>query len=213
MVGSKRYPLACDPTRATPPPRVFPPVSIRPPSRAPTRSSLLCTAYGGQFAFVELIVSMKEPRRFSSAVTLCTAIMTTLYGGFGAVGYWSKGSSVHGIVIFNMAPGTAAQIAAAFIFFQVCPGTALERKSARRGDLYGSNYRARGHLRRDLEARRPNGYPAGQCRGSPPWDEWGGYSLRRVGWASVIRLTDSCQRWLPCLSSVARGEPSRATRK
>ncbi|GLC36986.1 hypothetical protein PLESTB_000171200 [Pleodorina starrii] len=75
-------------------------------------------AYGGQFAFLELITSMKTPARFSAAVTLCTAIMTALYGGFGAVGYWSKGSNVHGIVIFNMSPGLPAQIAAAFIFFQ-----------------------------------------------------------------------------------------------
>ena len=62
---------------------------------------------------------MKTPARFSLSVTLCTAIMTALYGGFGAVGYWSKGSSIHGIVIFNMSPGPASQIAAAFIFFQV----------------------------------------------------------------------------------------------
>ncbi|KXZ51057.1 hypothetical protein GPECTOR_14g43 [Gonium pectorale] len=44
--------------------------------------------------------------------------MTVLYGGFGATGYWSKGASVHGIVIFNMTPGPAARVAACFIFLQ-----------------------------------------------------------------------------------------------
>ncbi|GLI62001.1 hypothetical protein VaNZ11_004573 [Volvox africanus] len=78
----------------------------------------LIFAYGGQFAFLELITSMRSPGRFSDAVTLCTAIMTALYGGFGAVGYWSKGSSVHGIVIFNMDPSPLAQVAAGFIFLQ-----------------------------------------------------------------------------------------------
>ncbi|GIL51251.1 hypothetical protein Vafri_7121, partial [Volvox africanus] len=75
-------------------------------------------AFGGQFAFLELITSMRYPGKFSDAVTLCTAIMTALYGGFGAVGYWSKGSSVHGIVIFNMDPSPLAQVAAGFIFLQ-----------------------------------------------------------------------------------------------
>ncbi|GFR52080.1 hypothetical protein Agub_g14540 [Astrephomene gubernaculifera] len=75
-------------------------------------------AYGGQFAYLEIMTSMKQPSRFSHAVSLCTTIMTVLYGGFGAVGYWSKGASIQGIVIFNMTPGPAAQVAAAFIFLQ-----------------------------------------------------------------------------------------------
>ncbi|PNH07612.1 hypothetical protein TSOC_005908 [Tetrabaena socialis] len=75
-------------------------------------------AYGGQFAFLELLTSMKSPPRFSRAVALCTGIMTALYGGLGAVGYWSKGSSMRGIVVFNMSPGPAAQVAAGLIFLQ-----------------------------------------------------------------------------------------------
>ncbi|EFJ49048.1 hypothetical protein VOLCADRAFT_104490 [Volvox carteri f. nagariensis] len=78
----------------------------------------LIFAYGGQFAFLELITSMRTPTSFSLSVMQCTVIMTALYSGFGAVGYWSKGSGVNGIVIFNMNPGPAAQIAAGFIFFQ-----------------------------------------------------------------------------------------------
>ncbi|KAG2491782.1 hypothetical protein HYH03_009942 [Edaphochlamys debaryana] len=75
-------------------------------------------AYGGQFAFLELLTSMQTPQRFTHAVLGCTGIMTALYGSFGAVGYWSKGATVHGIVIFSMSPGPLAQIASGFIFFQ-----------------------------------------------------------------------------------------------
>ncbi|PNW82897.1 hypothetical protein CHLRE_06g298750v5 [Chlamydomonas reinhardtii] len=75
-------------------------------------------AYGGQFAFLEIMSSMRTPNNFSKAVMMCTGIMTALYGGFGAIGYWSKGASVHGIAVFSMRAGVLAQIAAAFIFFQ-----------------------------------------------------------------------------------------------
>lgn len=76
-------------------------------------------AFGGQFAFLELLTSMRTPSQFTGSVVACTAIMTAMYGSLGAVGYGSKGSSMHGIAVFNMTPGRAAQIAAAFIFIQV----------------------------------------------------------------------------------------------
>lgn len=75
-------------------------------------------AFGGQFAFLELLTSMRTPSQFTGSVVACTAIMTAMYGSLGAVGYGSKGSSMHGIAVFNMTPGRAAQIAAAFIFIQ-----------------------------------------------------------------------------------------------
>lgn len=75
-------------------------------------------AYGGQFAYLEIMTSMAAPSRFTTSVNACTAIMTALYGGLGAVGYWSKGSSMSGIVIFNMRPGKPAQVAAALILLQ-----------------------------------------------------------------------------------------------
>ena len=45
-------------------------------------------AYGGQFAYLEIMTSMAVPSRFTTSVNACTAIMTALYGGLGAVGYW-----------------------------------------------------------------------------------------------------------------------------
>ncbi len=94
-----------------------------PPRRPDLQSAFhvrpLHAAFGGQFAFLELLTSMRTPSQFTGSVVACTAIMTAMYGGLGAVGYGSKGSSIHGIAVFNMTPGRAAQIAAAFIFIQV----------------------------------------------------------------------------------------------
>lgn len=51
-------------------------------------------AFGGQFAFVEIMTCMKKPAAFPRAVTLCTVIMGSMYAGLGAVGYWSRGNKV-----------------------------------------------------------------------------------------------------------------------
>lgn len=52
----------------------------------PTRTCPMPAAYGGQFAFLEIMSSMRTPNNFSKAVMMCTGIMTALYGGFGAIG-------------------------------------------------------------------------------------------------------------------------------
>lgn len=75
-------------------------------------------AYGGQFAFVELMTSMMRPARFPVAISCCTAIMTALYVGLGATGYHSKGAGVAEIVIFSLGEGPAARFAAACILVQ-----------------------------------------------------------------------------------------------
>ena len=45
-------------------------------------------AYGGQFAFVEVIKSMQKPKQFPSIVTTSTLLMGFGYMGIGAIGYW-----------------------------------------------------------------------------------------------------------------------------
>ncbi|GBF97031.1 amino acid transporter [Raphidocelis subcapitata] len=75
-------------------------------------------AYGGQFAFVELMTSMLRPARFPLAISACTGIMTALYVGLGATGYQSKGSAVSEIVIFSLGEGPAARVASACILVQ-----------------------------------------------------------------------------------------------
>lgn len=75
-------------------------------------------AYGGQFAFVELMTSMHRPASFPMAISVCTAIMTGLYVSLGAVGYQSKGAGVSEIVIFSLGEGISGRIAAACILIQ-----------------------------------------------------------------------------------------------
>lgn len=75
-------------------------------------------AYGGQFAFVELMTSMMRPARFPLAISVCTGIMTALYCTLGATGYQSKGSGVAEIVIFSLGDGPAARFAAGCILVQ-----------------------------------------------------------------------------------------------
>ena len=45
-------------------------------------------AYGGQFAFVEVINSMQKPKQFPKVVTASTLLMGLGYMGIGAIGYW-----------------------------------------------------------------------------------------------------------------------------
>ncbi len=53
---------------------------------------------------------------------VCTAIMTCLYGGLGAIGYWSRGDAITGIVIFSLGDTLQARIASALILVQVGVG-------------------------------------------------------------------------------------------
>eukprot|EP00195_Chlamydomonas_chlamydogama_P017158 CAMPEP_0202897894 /NCGR_PEP_ID=MMETSP1392-20130828/6545_1 /ASSEMBLY_ACC=CAM_ASM_000868 /TAXON_ID=225041 /ORGANISM="Chlamydomonas chlamydogama, Strain SAG 11-48b" /LENGTH=530 /DNA_ID=CAMNT_0049583659 /DNA_START=191 /DNA_END=1783 /DNA_ORIENTATION=+ len=75
-------------------------------------------AFGGQFAYVEVMGSMRQPEEFPRAVSICTAIMTLLYGGLGAVGYWSRGSAITGIVIFSLGDSPRTRLASACILVQ-----------------------------------------------------------------------------------------------
>eukprot|EP00879_Flechtneria_rotunda_P019308 GHRR01020278.1.p1 GENE.GHRR01020278.1~~GHRR01020278.1.p1 ORF type:complete len:294 (+),score=89.66 GHRR01020278.1:812-1693(+) len=75
-------------------------------------------AFGGQFAFTELMTDMKVPTEFPKAISVCTAIMSSLYAGLGAAGYWSKGLNVADIVIFSLGDSTLARLAAGCILIQ-----------------------------------------------------------------------------------------------
>lgn len=59
-----------------------------------------------------------RPGRFPVAISVCTGIMTTLYVGLGAAGYYSKGSGVAEIVIFSLGEGPAARFASGCILVQ-----------------------------------------------------------------------------------------------
>jgi len=93
--------------------------------------------FGGQFAFVELITSMRAPRGFPAAVGVATPLMAALYLLLGAVGYWSQGAGVPELVIFGLGDGPVARAAAAAILLQARPGAAGAR-------LRGSAARAAG---------------------------------------------------------------------
>lgn len=75
-------------------------------------------AYGGQFAFTEIIVSMKRPLAFARAAGVATAVMTLAYTTLGAVGYASRGSRVHEIVIFALGEGPWERAAAGAVLLQ-----------------------------------------------------------------------------------------------
>lgn len=44
--------------------------------------------YGGQFAFVEVINSMQQPKQFPGVISFSTAIMGAAFVGIGIIGYW-----------------------------------------------------------------------------------------------------------------------------
>ncbi|GAX75715.1 hypothetical protein CEUSTIGMA_g3158.t1 [Chlamydomonas eustigma] len=75
-------------------------------------------AFGGQFAFIEIMSSMKRPSEFPRAVTLCTTLMGLLYGTVGVIGYWSRGDEIDGIVIFSLGDSPHVRVAAALILVQ-----------------------------------------------------------------------------------------------
>lgn len=75
-------------------------------------------AFGGQFAFMEIITHMQQPRHFPRAVTICTIIMAFLYGALGFIGYWSKGEGVADIIIFSIGSGLWGRVAAGLILLQ-----------------------------------------------------------------------------------------------
>ncbi|WIA19860.1 hypothetical protein OEZ85_005763 [Tetradesmus obliquus] len=75
-------------------------------------------AYGGQFAFTELMTDMKQPSEFPKAINVCTVIMSALYAGLASAGYWSKGHDVADIVIFSLGENPLARVAAGCILIQ-----------------------------------------------------------------------------------------------
>jgi len=75
-------------------------------------------AFGGQFAFTEIMGSMRTPAHFPRAVSVCTVIMGALYGGLGVIGYWSRGDEVREIVIFSLPESPRARLAAGCILVQ-----------------------------------------------------------------------------------------------
>lgn len=75
-------------------------------------------AFGGQFAFVEVQASMSKPQDFSKAVNLCTLLMGLLYLLVGAVGWWSKGDTIGGILIFSLGESPLVRFASGCILIQ-----------------------------------------------------------------------------------------------
>ncbi|KAF8063001.1 AVT1D [Scenedesmus sp. PABB004] len=75
-------------------------------------------AFGGQFAFTELMTDMRRPSEFPKAISVCTVIMSTLYAALGSAGYWSKGLDVADIVIFSLGESALARVAAGCILIQ-----------------------------------------------------------------------------------------------
>ncbi|KAI8464358.1 MAG: transmembrane amino acid transporter protein-domain-containing protein [Monoraphidium minutum] len=75
-------------------------------------------AYGGQFAFVELMAAMARPAKFPVAVTACTGIMSSLYAALGAFGYVACGAAASEILVFSFPDGGAARAAGACVLLQ-----------------------------------------------------------------------------------------------
>lgn len=80
--------------------------------------ALCACRYGGQFAYVEIINSMRQPGRFTAAVSAATPVMSVAYLALGAIGYWSQGMGVQEIIIFGTGFDTWSRIAAGAILFQ-----------------------------------------------------------------------------------------------
>ena len=68
---------------------------------------------------VEIMNSMRQPGRFTSAVSTSTPVMSVAYLALGAIGYWSQGMGVQEIIIFGTGYDTWSRIAAGAILFQV----------------------------------------------------------------------------------------------
>ncbi|EIE25419.1 hypothetical protein COCSUDRAFT_46708 [Coccomyxa subellipsoidea C-169] len=75
-------------------------------------------AYGGQFAFVEVINSMQQPRHFPGIVSFSTAIMGIGYVGIGMIGYWARGIAVPDVIIFGIGDDWLARAACNAILIQ-----------------------------------------------------------------------------------------------
>ena len=86
--------------------------------RAFQQIALCACRYGGQFAYVEIINSMRQPGRFTAAVSASTPVMSVAYLALGAIGYWSQGMGVQEIIIFGTGFDTWSRIAAGAILFQ-----------------------------------------------------------------------------------------------
>ncbi|KIY99064.1 amino acid transporter [Monoraphidium neglectum] len=153
-------------------------------------------AYGGQFAFVELLTSMARPSGFPVAVTACTSIMSVLYFALGAFGYISCGSAASEILVFSFTQGRAARAAGAFVLLQALAQylinaniwshnlmVLLSRRTSR-GKHHGGARPSDGAALSDVESAPlaagpgagPNpssdGGAAAACSGDHPWGPW-----------------------------------------
>jgi len=62
---------------------------------------------------------MRKPGHFASAITVCTMVMTMLYGGLAVAGYTAHGTNVSEIVIFSLGSDWVSRVAAGCILLQV----------------------------------------------------------------------------------------------
>ncbi len=72
---------------------------------------------------------MRQPGRFTSAVSFSTPVMSVAYLALGAIGYWSQGMGVQEIIIFGTGYDTWSRIAAGAILFQVNEQSAVRAPS------------------------------------------------------------------------------------
>ncbi|BDA41975.1 probable amino acid transporter AVT1D [Coccomyxa sp. Obi] len=75
-------------------------------------------AYGGQFAFVEVINSMQQPKQFPGVISFSTSIMGAAFVGIGMIGYWSRGIAVPDVIIFGIGDDWLARAACNAILIQ-----------------------------------------------------------------------------------------------
>lgn len=67
---------------------------------------------------MEIMGSMRQPSRFSGAVSLSTPIMSATYLAVGVIGYWSQGRDAQEIIIFALGTDAWSRVAAGAILFQ-----------------------------------------------------------------------------------------------
>jgi solute carrier family 32 (vesicular inhibitory amino acid transporter) len=81
-------------------------------------------AFGGQFAYLEIVVAMRAPSRFTAAAAWSVALMGGAYASLGAAGYSSRGSGAADaagggeVVVFGLGDGPALRLAAGAVFLQ-----------------------------------------------------------------------------------------------
>lgn len=156
-------------------------------------------AYGGQFAFCEIMASMQKPQQFPWAVSLCTIIMTVLYAFLGAVGYWSRGDEIEGVIIFALPDGVIAQVASAFILVQavsqylvnlnVWTHNLLVLAARANRKLHHTRKLAEIDHEQPLLLRAEDDEPLPACSSDHPWQSWMIVSLFVVVYSYLISIS------------------------